>query len=77
MIDAHLVCPACTVPLDWHDCGPCGGEGWITHDCGEDVCGCLSADDDRMCETCDGYGGWWECPTCHAGYTEVYTEGAV
>ncbi len=43
----------------WHDCWECGGEGYSGHDCGEDTCCCLYPDDDVICPTCGGAGGWY------------------
>lgn len=45
----------------WEDCQNCGGDGLEGHDCGEDSCCCLSPEDNRQCDICDGDGGWYVC----------------
>jgi hypothetical protein len=44
----------------WETCWDCAGDGYIGHDCGEDCCACLHPEDNVMCSTCDGEGGWPE-----------------
>ncbi len=38
------------------DCPGCGGEGYSSHDCGEDTCCCLDPEDNVLCEQCAGKG---------------------
>lgn len=49
---------------EWCECWQCGGEGAHGHDCGEDTCVCLIAEDNMRCDICRGEGGWWRCYTC-------------
>ena len=43
---------------DWERCWDCGGDCVVGHDCGEDTCCCLDPEDNLVCQTCDGAGGW-------------------
>jgi len=43
----------------WRSCWNCGGEFYVDHDCGEDVCCCLYPEDNVVCDVCDGKGGWY------------------
>lgn len=43
---------------DYVDCWNCGGEGFSSHDCGEDTCCCLHPEDNVVCDVCEGKGGW-------------------
>jgi hypothetical protein len=45
----------------WEECTQCGGEGWDGHDCGEDCCCCLHPEQNVVCDTCNGHGGWHLC----------------
>lgn len=58
--------PACSQhgEKQWCECWQCGGEGYHGHDCGEDTCVCLIAEDNERCDICRGQGGWWRCYTC-------------
>ena len=38
------------------ECYYCGGEGYTSHDCGEDSCCCEYPEDNMMCEACGGKG---------------------
>jgi hypothetical protein len=51
----------------WVDCWDCGGNCYTRHDCGEDCCCCLNPEDNVLCETCDGKGGYKLCATCAPG----------
>jgi hypothetical protein len=54
-------CPHCDSPMDWEECGLCDDEGFVGHDCGEDVCCCLDPEPNERCGQCGGKGGWWLC----------------
>ena len=43
---------------EWIDCWNCDGEGYSSHDCGEDTCCCLIPEDNVQCDVCRGKGGW-------------------
>ena len=43
---------------DWIECWNCGGNAYVDHDCGEDICCCLYPDDNVVCDICNGFGGW-------------------
>lgn len=65
--DDRQMCPRCSkdrlcCEMDRVDCWDCGGEGVSGHDCGEDCCPCLDPEENVVCETCNGKGGWWHCP---------------
>jgi hypothetical protein len=38
------------------ECESCGGEGYTSHDCGEDCCCCEFPEDNVICEACGGKG---------------------
>lgn len=57
-------CKKCGGSVDWEECWDCGGEGVTHHDCGEDTCCCINPQDNVVCDTCNGEGGWYRCPTC-------------
>lgn len=61
--DGAKVCPT-HGDKEWCECWSCGGEGYSGHDCGEDCCVCLIAEDNVRCDICNGKGGWWRCYTC-------------
>ena len=42
----------------WRRCWNCGGEGFSSHDCGEDTCCCIDPEDNVVCDVCGGKGGW-------------------
>jgi len=42
----------------WVTCWDCQGEIYTHHDCGEDTCCCLYPEDNVICTTCRGAGGW-------------------
>ena len=44
---------------DWEDCDVCGGDGYDGHECGEDTCACAWPQDNVVCDTCGGKGGWY------------------
>lgn len=48
----------------WVDCWNCGGEVFVDHDCGEDICCCLHPQDNVLCDICEGAGGFLICSTC-------------
>jgi hypothetical protein len=43
----------------WIECECCGGEGYTSHDCGEDSCCCLEPEDNVQCDACGGNGGFY------------------
>lgn len=47
---------------DWETCDTCGGDCYFGHDCGEDSCCCLRAEENVPCATCNGKGGWARPP---------------
>ena len=56
-------CPECGGPMVLVVCRVCDGDCVIEHDCGEDSCCCVDAEDDE-CEECQGEGGYWTCKKC-------------
>jgi hypothetical protein len=54
------------------DCPNCGGEGVSHHDCGDDCCVCLDAEDNVTCDICRGRGSLVLCPTCAPSAFEDY-----
>lgn len=57
----HQICKRCNCcDLVWQECRDCE-DGLSGHDCGEDVCCCLDPDDNMICDTCGGRGGWQRC----------------
>jgi hypothetical protein len=43
--------------MTWVICGQCV-DGYSGHDCGEDTCCCLEPEENMVCDTCNGAGGW-------------------
>jgi hypothetical protein len=62
----EAVCKKCGSDVDWQECEQCDPDypGYSHHDCGEDTCCCLDPEPNAICDTCDGAGGWWICPSC-------------
>lgn len=54
-------CARCGSSMHWEDCEQCDEDGMSGHDCGEDCCCCLDPEENMICDTCDGEGGWWMC----------------
>jgi hypothetical protein len=60
-----LLCKTCGHQKYYVDCWNCGGEVYVDHDCGEDVCCCFYPEDNIMCDICRGKGGFHQCVKCH------------
>jgi hypothetical protein len=56
MPDLEYQCGRCGSSIAWEDCSYCGGEGYSSHDCGEDCCCCLYPEDNVVCDICEGEG---------------------
>lgn len=54
------LCKICNGPMDWEDCGACGGDGFV--DVYEDDPLWYDPGDTEPCHQCGGSGGWWYCP---------------
>lgn len=54
-------CGRCGSTLTFEDCGACGGDGYVDHDCGEDSCPCADPEINVPCGVCDGEGGFPFC----------------
>lgn len=54
-------CARCGSSADFEHCDSCGGEGFDGHDCGEDCCCCRYPEENVVCDTCEGRGGWHWC----------------
>ena len=50
--------------LTVRDCWNCGGEGYSSHDCGEDCCCCADPEPNVPCDVCNGKGAFAACPIC-------------
>lgn len=57
--DIDLCCARCGSDCDYTRCD-CN-DGYDGHDCGEDCCPCLEPEENVICETCNGAGGWNTC----------------
>lgn len=53
-------CARCGSSCEHIDCFDCE-DGFSDHDCGEDTCPCAEPELNVVCDTCRGYGGWWNC----------------
>lgn len=53
-------CARCGSSADFEECLECE-DGYNGHDCGEDCCCCLYAEDNVVCQYCDGQCGWVTC----------------
>lgn len=53
-------CARCGSSCDYTRCDQCE-DGYDGHDCGEDCCPCLEPEENVLCETCNGAGGWNTC----------------
>jgi hypothetical protein len=42
----------------WRRCWNCD-EGFVGHECGEDVCVCPDPQENVPCDVCEGEGGWY------------------
>jgi hypothetical protein len=54
-------CGRCGSSISFHDCPNCGGEGYTSHDCGEDCCCCAEPEDNVPCDVCNGDGTFARC----------------
>jgi hypothetical protein len=43
---------------EWQECENCGGDGYTSHECGDDTCACWEPSDNVPCFVCNGTGGW-------------------
>jgi len=59
---------------DWQNCWD-SEEGLSYHDCGEDICCCLSPTNNVTCDICNGKGGWLVCEVCIALEQKKQREG--
>lgn len=50
MTTSRYICPVCHETAEWRVCLDCDGTG---------------SDDLHLCPTCDGKGGYWQCPNHH------------
>lgn len=57
------ICKKCGSNLIWHECENCE-DGFVGHECGEDVCCYLDPLPNVKCDECRGDGGWWVCLEC-------------
>lgn len=56
------ICQACKCcEKAAEDCWNCGGDGYSSHDCGEDSCCCLDPHDNVRCDICRGRGYTMVC----------------
>lgn len=51
-------CSTCEVRCEWRVCFDCDGTGGVDLDTG--------TTDEQECDTCDGRGGWEQCPQHHS-----------
>jgi len=65
-------CTKCGQEKDLIECWNCGGEVYVDHDCGEDVCCCAYPEDNVVCDICAGRGMNLVCTSC---YPEVLDHG--
>jgi hypothetical protein len=61
---AEPYCLRCHAGVHWVECEQCE-DGYSYHDCGEDTCCCLNPENNVVCDTCDGEGGWYICEGCN------------
>ena len=54
-------CGRCGSSISFHQCANCGGEGFTSHDCGEDCCCCADPEDNVPCDVCKGDGTFARC----------------
>jgi hypothetical protein len=54
-------CGRCGSSLAFEECQNCGGEGYTSHDCGEDSCCCADPEDNVLCDVCKGDGTFAVC----------------
>lgn len=53
-------CARCGSSMHHERCKDCE-DGYSGHECGEDCCACLYPEENVICDTCGGYGGWYVC----------------
>ena len=61
----NVYCKKCRGQVEWQECLNCE-EGYSYHNCGEDTCACLNAENNVQCDVCNGNGGWWKCHSCES-----------
>ena len=54
-------CARCGSSISFEECNYCGGEGYTSHDCGEDCCCCADPEDNVPCDVCQGSGAFPLC----------------
>jgi hypothetical protein len=61
MSDLEYQCGRCGSSIAFEECPQCCGEGYTSHDCGEDSCCCLDPEDNVPCDICHGRGTFPRC----------------
>lgn len=61
MKSVEYQCGRCGSSITFEDCPNCGGEGYTSHDCGEDCRCCEYPEDNVVCDICRGSGSFPLC----------------